>query len=147
MKEYVASEHSLILLTHSLGEDLANSTAASLVHKAKADDRVIGVLTKPDALPKSQEYKELRAILEGRKFALKHGYYICKQPSQIQLMDPHHTYERARREEMEFFNTTSWTRQFAEITDSLDRPMRERYGTAQLQNALSQKLAELTLKR
>ena len=84
---------------------------------------------------------------KDEKFALKHGYYICKQPSQIQLMDPHYTYERARREEMEFFNTTSWTRQFAEIRDSLDRPMRERYGTAQLQNALSQKLAELTLKR
>ena len=92
----------------------------------------IGVLTKPDRLPKGDPVDVWHAILNGQKFQLGHSYFVTKQPSQVEI-DRGLDHGRARELERQFFETQEpWVTQFAQF--------KNRYGTAQLQTTLSQKL-------
>lgn len=131
-REYVRNQSSLILLACSMEGDLANSTASSLVRKIPgAVDRCIGVLTKPDRLPTGDPLSAWYSVLAGGTFAVGHGYFVTKQPSQNQL-DVGMTHDQARQAENNYFSREPWTTTFSLFE--------ERFGTRQLQAALSQKL-------
>ncbi|KAK3062253.1 hypothetical protein LTS18_004513, partial [Coniosporium uncinatum] len=133
VKSYVQNPHALILLACSMENDLENSTAASLVRKAGAEDRCIGVLTKPDRLAAGASIEMWHEVFSGRRFALRHGYYVTRQPSQAELkMNMSH--QGAKNVEHSFFLEEPWVNHFAEYQDH--------FGSWNLQAALSVKLAE-----
>jgi len=128
-----------VLLACSLETDIANSAAAKIVRSSKAEDRAIGVLTKPDRLPQGSSLKELQDVLQGRNYKLGHGYYVTRQPSQVEL-DDGIDHRKARSRELEFFSQNHpWNTAF----DSF----KNRFGTQQLQEKLSKLLAKQILQQ
>ena len=131
--EYIRDESSLVLLACSMENDIHISSAAALVQKADANHRCIGVLTKPDRLPPGEPVAIWRDILLNRKFTRGHGYFVTKQPAAL-------THGEARQREEAFFQTDEpWARQLAEF--------KCRFGTRNIQQALSRKLATQILRR
>ncbi|KAF2097762.1 hypothetical protein NA57DRAFT_40341 [Rhizodiscina lignyota] len=130
-KEYISDDSCLVLLACSMESDIHTSSAGSIVHSLKANDRCIGVLTKPDRLPSGDPVDIWRDILSGRKFKRGHGYYVTKQPAQTELALGH---TEARTLEDEFFASAEpWCSTFADF--------KHLFGTKHLQQALSRKLA------
>ncbi|KAJ9667410.1 hypothetical protein H2201_002611 [Coniosporium apollinis] len=134
VKDYVRPQESLVLLACSMESDMANSSAAKLVRGMGADRRCIGVLTKPDRMPQGDPLELWKAVLNGDKFTVSHGYYVTKQPSQPdlnRLID----HAEARDSERLFFESQDpWATYLSDFKD--------RFGTSKLQEALSQKLTE-----
>ena len=108
-------------------DDPANSTAFDLVRKVKAEARTVGVLTKPDRVQQSESFEQWVDVLSGRKFKLGFGYHVIKNNP-----DPEIDHATARQEEREFFQGTLWTTNLSQYA--------ARFGTLQLQTALSHKL-------
>lgn len=94
-------------------------------------------MTKPDRLPSGDSTDIWRDVLSGKKFPVGHGWYVTKQPSQVERGQfPDHAGARAL--ENSFFKSQEpWASRFASFND--------RFGTFNLQKALSQKLASLIL--
>lgn len=125
VKDYVAQEHCIVLLTLPMTDDATNSSAARLVRNIKgAKERTLGVLTKPDRRDSSEVFDQWLEILEGTKFKLGHGYYVIRNNP-----DPIVSHAQARSEEEIFFETNMWKVDLAAFKDRL--------GTRNLQSALS----------
>jgi len=93
----------------------------------------IGVLTKPDRLPVGSRAEKMKAVLNGDRFTLGHGYFVVKNPSQDDI-DRGLTHRDARMEERQFFERTEpWATTF--------RDYQVRFGTKALQKSLSETLA------
>lgn len=116
--------------------DIDNSKASGLLSEENANDRTIGVLTKPDRLQSDDRVDGWLEVLRGEAFAKGHGYFVVKQPSQQDLKSGV-THTEARAQEAEFFKSEGWTSRFAGFE--------ERLGTERLQEVLSEKLASLIL--
>lgn len=136
VRQYVHEKNTLILLATPMDSEIENATASSIVSKAGALGRCIGVLTKPDRLPGHDRIHHWNSILRGEAFGLGHGYFVTKQPSQDDL-DNGMTHQDARRAENSFFSSPSWTVKFPGHEDRL--------GTEKLQCFLSDLLAKLIL--
>ncbi|KAI9730129.1 MAG: hypothetical protein M1834_006122 [Cirrosporium novae-zelandiae] len=131
VKEYIKSENCINLLTLPMNADAATSAAAGILKMASAQERTIGVLTKPDRVQigMGESFDEWKNILEGKKFSVGHGYYVIKNNP-----DPKIEHGQARKEELDFFEGEPW------ITDLLS--FKDRFGTVQLQTKLSQLLTD-----
>lgn len=80
-----------------------------------------------------------RDVLNDAKFAVKHRYFVTKQPDQ-DMLDRGITHAEARALEQEFFATQEpWATEFA--------CFRDRFGTRNLVETLAKKLADLYLKK
>ena len=135
--DYINQESSLILLACSLEGDMQNNSAARLVGGCPgADERTVGVLTKPDRFPVGNPHAAIKRILEGSSFRVGHGYYVTKQPSQLDL-DNGISREEARAYEDNFFAAAPWSTEFASH--------HEQFGTTHLREALSTKLTAFIL--
>ena len=135
VKEKLEGETTLILLACSMGYDIQTSSAASLVRKAHAEHRCVGVLTKPDLLQIGDTINIWRDTLKGEKFQLGHDYFVTKQPSPVEL-ERKIDHSEARMKEAEFFaNSEPWTTELAMFKD--------RFGTDRLRIALAQELAAI----
>lgn len=98
-----------------------------------------GVLTKPDRVQPGDSFDQWKLILNGEKYKVAHGYYVVKNPGQDSL-NKGIDHAQARVEEAEFFkNTEPWKSELSMHSD--------RFGTARLQTALSQKLTHQILRR
>lgn len=125
VKDYISHDNCIVLLAQTMTNDATNSKAAATIAEVKgAKSRTLGVLTKPDRVQTGESYVQWREILEGRKFPLRHGYYVVKN-------NPNPSVEHwvARREENEFFSSSPWDDELSGYSDRL--------GTRNLQNALS----------
>ncbi|KAH3954238.1 hypothetical protein HBH98_251920 [Parastagonospora nodorum] len=138
VSEYVKDPEALILVTCSMTNDIANSTAGGIARALKATDRCIGVLTKPDRLLETPCHEILHNVFEKKRLPLGHGYFVVRNLGQEQL-DEHLNHEDARAQERQFFDT-------AEPFASL-RQHDSRFGTWNLQSFLSGKLAEQITKK
>lgn len=139
VREYILQENTLILLAVSMESDINNSKASGILNDTHANDRCVGVLTKPDRLPSDEPGAIWNKVLAGQAFQKGHGYFVVKQPIQRDL-DRGITHEQARLAEDQFFQSNpDWTRRFRNFEDRL--------GTRKLQVALSQKLATLIVDR
>ncbi|KAI4909131.1 hypothetical protein J4E85_011602 [Alternaria conjuncta] len=137
--DYVKDAESLILVTCSLATDIANSTAAGIARSLKATDRCIGVLTKPDCLPKGSRHDKLMEVFDQKRFALGHGYFVVKNPAQDEL-NKGLTHQEARLQEHHFFSGEDpWSTTFKDYA--------HRFGTLNLQSFLSGKLADQITKK
>ena len=91
-----------------------------------------GVLTKPDCIARGSRDEKLRDVLNGKRFALGHGYHIVRNLSQKEINDGL-SHRDARDLEAEFFSKEPWSTTFHEY--------QSRFGTLNLQTFLSRKLA------
>ncbi|KAI9818928.1 MAG: hypothetical protein M1827_007749 [Pycnora praestabilis] len=132
VKEYIKAENCIILLALPMTDDAANSTAAGIIKEVGAQSRTVGVLTKPDRMSRGDPYDQWNMMLSGEKYRLGHGYFVCKNPSQASI-DKGLDHAQARADEAEFFaKEEPWATKLSLY--------KERFGTVQLQTALSQKL-------
>lgn len=103
-QSYISQENTIILLTVPMESDIDNSMASALVDDAGANDRTIGVLTKPDRLQSNDRVDVWKSVLQGQKFCKGHGYFVVKQPSQAEL-ESGITHEKARMVEDELVSS------------------------------------------
>lgn len=133
VKRYISKDNALVLLACSMENDIHNSSSAGLLRKYGAIDRCLGILTKPDRLPRGDPVDRWEGILQGEAFQLGHGYHVVRNPSQAEL-DSGVDHAGARRLEAEWFsNMRPWCDRFLRFND--------RFGTEKLQDKLSQMLA------
>jgi GTPase SAR1 family protein len=134
-RTYIQQPNTLILLACSMENDIMNSQASALVNEEDANDRCIGVLTKPDRLASdidsAEQWKE---VLAGKRFKRGLGYFVTKQPAQSELKGGIN-HADARIQEMQFFHSTRWQHQFPGHEEKL--------GTNKLAIALSSQLINL----
>ena len=96
------------------------------------------MLTKPDLLPAGSSDSPLRKVLNGLELKFGHGYFVVKNPDQL-MLNNHLTHKEAREQEYLFFaKTEPWC--------SGLRDHQSRFGTANLQQYLSEQLATLMLR-
>ena len=95
VKSYIGVESCIVLQTMTMNTDAMNNTAARVVREMGAQDRTLGVLTKPDLLNSAKQWRE---ILDGHSFKLAHGYHVVWNDSLEGT-----THSEARRKEQEFF--------------------------------------------
>lgn len=135
VKKHAADTSCIVLLTRSMTGDAEVSSAGGIIQKIKgAEARTIGVLTKPDRVSREgfsfDSFSQWIEILEGKTFALGHGYYVVKNnPS------PSVSHAQARYEEKLFFSSDFWG-------SSSMVNFQSRLGVKNLQNALSNVLMD-----
>lgn len=127
VKEYIKDESCINILAISMTDDPANSTAFDLVRRVKAEARTVGVLTKPDRVQRNESFEQWIDVLSGRKFKLGFGYFVIKNNPDTEV-----DHATARMEEREFFQQSPWSTELVSYAT--------RFGTLQLQTALSHKL-------
>lgn len=131
---YIDEPTNIVLLAIPMGVDIETCQARALVNHANAEARTIGVLTKPDQMIPGDPIHAWEAILCGKDHALGHGYFVTKQPNQMQNKHGM-THIQARAAEADFFATQEpWNTIFSQY--------RNRCGTENLQNMLSSLLVE-----
>ncbi|KAG8941212.1 hypothetical protein FRC03_004699 [Tulasnella sp. 419] len=134
---HIKQPNTLILLVMAMNDEVTNQKADGLAKRVDPDGkRTIGVLTKPDMISATGEFKTCQYwldVLEGRKLPLTHGYYVTRQPNEKELHESIGN-EDARRLEMSFFETSF-------LNSSPE--METRCGTHKLAEAMSQLLVEM----
>lgn len=132
VKHFIRRKNTLLLCVLPMSGDPQNSAALRYIREAKAINRCIGVLTKPDLLHDSDITNIWIPLLCGQKegFELAYDYYITKQPSNNQEL----SFDQARVEEEEYFNSSPhWTTDLVQFHD--------RCGTDRLREVLAKLLA------
>lgn len=128
VEEYIKDDSCINVLALPMTDDPTNSTASHLIRKVKAEERTVGVLTKPDRVQRGESFDQWVQMLSGQRFRLGLGYYVVKNNP-----DPTIANTTARVEEREFFRTEEpWASTLSQQSD--------RFGTLQLQTYLSHKL-------
>lgn len=76
IREYIVSIDALVLCALPMGSDPATSSAVSFVRDTRAQDRGIGVITKPDRLQAQEFSSDWLGILngEGGGYKMAHGW-------------------------------------------------------------------------
>ncbi|KAJ7107917.1 P-loop containing nucleoside triphosphate hydrolase protein [Mycena epipterygia] len=136
---YISKPSCVILLTVACETDFENQGAHHLTKKYDPEGkRTIGVLTKPDRIPRGDEESWL-PLIRNEQEALENNWYCVKQPSSQDLKNGI-TWEQARSRENDFFTLTPpWC--------DLD-PMYQKYlRTTNLIDRLSSILSDLISKR
>ncbi|KAN0060747.1 hypothetical protein ACQY0O_007405 [Thecaphora frezii] len=137
-KETIKGGNCLILLTLTMTEDIQTQYGAMLSREVdERGERTIGVLTKPDAVQEG-DLHYWQDVLLGNVEALRHGYFVVKNPSTKDL-DEGITYEEARHKERMIFQTPDWL--------SLPQSARARLSTEKLVQHLSHVLESFIRKR
>lgn len=135
---YISKPSCIILLTVACETDFENQGAHRLVkQKDPEGKRTIGVLTKPDRIPTSDEPRWIQFIRNERE-PLENGWYSVKQPSSSQIRDGI-TWEQARQNETAYFEGSPW--------NELDSTFKQHLGTKNLVNKLSLILSDLIARR
>lgn len=132
IKSYISDEKALVLLVASSDQDFETSTAFRFIGDRQALGRSMGVMTKPDLLTNGR-VELVRQTLAGKRFKLGHAWFVTKGSSQEQI-DSSITHSEARQMEEAFFREAPWGTVLMDFED--------RFGTKNLQNALSHQLVE-----
>ncbi|KAJ7617206.1 P-loop containing nucleoside triphosphate hydrolase protein [Roridomyces roridus] len=136
---YISKPSCVILLTVACETDFENQGAHHLTKKYDPEGkRTIGVLTKPDRIPRGEEENWL-PLIRNEQEPLENNWYCVKQPSSQDLKQGI-TWEGARARENDFFTMTQpWC--------DID-PMYQKYlRTSNLVERLSKILSDLISKR
>lgn len=113
-----------------MDNDRANSSSGGLIREFGVEDRTIEIISKPDRLV-STNIDQWREILAGKKFGLKLGYRVVKNPADSSI-----EHSEAGRQEREFFSTNPYFRR--EL-----RAFQDCFGTEKLQPYLSEQLISM----
>ncbi|KAI9743011.1 MAG: hypothetical protein M1818_003306 [Claussenomyces sp. TS43310] len=133
--KYIKHPRAIVICALPMSADAALSRTLKVIRDHNAEERCIGVLTKPDILPDGDfdENSQFARILDGKDHHVGHGYFVTKQPRhQTEINADFH--KLARLAEEEFFDTKMpWTTEWQRF--------RDRCGTSRLLEVLSQKFA------
>ncbi|KAG9233017.1 P-loop containing nucleoside triphosphate hydrolase protein [Amylocarpus encephaloides] len=145
-QKYISHPKALIICAISMSNDPGNSYTKRIIQEAKAskaEDRCIGVLTMPDLVQNANsDYTGIfHPDQKLRKFVLKHGYFVTKQPGPSAQPPSQHYHEHAREVEDGFFATNSYW----EDTEGIWAHFKPRCGTQAIQSYLSAQFARLIL--
>ncbi|KAK4579939.1 hypothetical protein LTR86_000140 [Recurvomyces mirabilis] len=137
LRSYLRQPNTLILLTCAADQDIENSTAFRYAKQSKALDRCLGVLTKPDLVGPQRRHL-IEGMLAGNKFVLgsTSAWFVTKQLAQEDLSQGYDR-SQARAFEAEFFRKGIWATDLGKYA--------ARFGTPNLQSAVSQKLTQQIL--
>ncbi|KAI0250048.1 P-loop containing nucleoside triphosphate hydrolase protein [Lactifluus subvellereus] len=133
---YIQQPSCIILLTVACETDFVNQGAHLLAREHDpSSDRTVGVLTKPDRIPATEEENWLRLIRGERDDTT----WFCVKCPNSQAIKSDITWEQARASESTFFySTPPW---------STEDAFRQKLGTANLTAYLSDKLCNMIGKR
>ncbi|KIL62474.1 hypothetical protein M378DRAFT_199179 [Amanita muscaria Koide BX008] len=135
---YVKQPSCIILLTVACETDFENQGAHRLAKQFDPEGkRTVGVLTKPDRIPKGEESRWI-PFIRNEKEPLRNGWYRVKQPSSDDL-EQGMTWEGARKSEDDYFLKAPWS----ELDYTCQRFLR----TSNLVQSLSMVLSDLISKR
>jgi GTPase SAR1 family protein len=104
MKENIKRRNCIIILTLPMTTDVENSTAFAMIRDHSAEERTLGVLTKPDrvqsqaALTRWQEM-----LLDNSSFRLGHGFHAVMMHPDVAL-----SREAVLDQENAFFDRAEW---------------------------------------
>lgn len=101
---YISKPNSIIAMTISCKDDMENQAIKTLA--AQVDPmghRTIGVLTKPDTV-EAGCHDQYFDVLTGKRFPLRLGYFVVKNPSQQELNEGI-SRSQAKLREKQFFST------------------------------------------
>jgi len=132
---YMSDPSTIILKTVPMNHDAANSGAHRLITLCKAQERTIGVLTKPDLISPDSLNQWVR-ILSNEDHRLPLGYFSVMNDA-----DPNVEHSKARFAESLFFD------RLVKEVHPVFAPYRHRFGTLHLQEHLSTLLAKQIQKR
>jgi len=139
-KLYIGQKGAVIVAAITCKQDIDTQGVHDLARQADPQgERTIGVLTKADAIEEGCHGPWLD-IMQGRRFPLKLGYYMVRNPNKVEV-DKGVTFQEAVQTEQDFFEGSS---ALAELR--ADRRLRtEHLGITSLTNALSTKLRKMTI--
>lgn len=139
VKEYISSPNCINILTRPMTNDGVNSNAAQILRVLGAENRTLGVLTKPDLFvheaeemsgaEKDKAFSQWLGMLRGDMFKLGHGYFVVHNSRSSST-----PYDVARHEERSFFTRAPWTTSL--------QPWTARFGTERLKTTLAQLLQD-----
>ncbi|KAI0243778.1 hypothetical protein L0F63_000408, partial [Massospora cicadina] len=135
VQSYIKNPRALIIATISCKDEIENQAILSLAKDADPQgERTIGVLTKPDTI-EAGCHDTWFQVLNNRRYRLKLGYYIIKNPTKQEL-DEKVSFKEARERERIFFRANSpW--------NTASASAKEHMGVDRLSEALSIRLTEL----
>ncbi|KAI0002262.1 P-loop containing nucleoside triphosphate hydrolase protein [Russula compacta] len=135
---YIEKPSCIILLTVACETDFVNQGAHRLAKEYDPQgERTIGVLTKPDRIPPTEEENWLPYIRGEREDTTM---WFCVKCPNTQAINEGITWEEAREEESRFFShNAAWS--------TLEEGFKQRLGTGHLTRCLSDKLCELIAER
>lgn len=139
-RKYIKHENALVICAISMANDPGLSGTQAVIDDCNAENRCIGVLTKPDVLG-STGYP---SVLSGETFVLRHGYFVARRPDKdaVHLRGKKDYHALARDEEEEFFDTNPMWKE-----GGVWAKYRDRCGTFTIQKYLSREFAKLILHR
>ncbi|KAF5829479.1 hypothetical protein DUNSADRAFT_16042 [Dunaliella salina] len=132
-RDYISRPASIIVAVVTCKEDLDTQCVLSMAREVDPEGkRTIGVVTKPDCIEPGCHTAWVD-VVTGRRWPLRLGYYILKNPAQSQLgMD----FAAARAAEAHYFAATHpWS--------GLAAGYSSRFGAAALRSSLSKLMAHL----
>ncbi|KAF4207309.1 hypothetical protein CNMCM8927_003583 [Aspergillus lentulus] len=106
---YITDKRTIILAVMDARNNLANQEVFSMARAADPQGaRTVGIITKCDALEPGDEDGVLR-IAKNEVERLKHGWYVVKNRSTMEIRDGVTIEERHARERVFFGTTAPWT--------------------------------------
>jgi hypothetical protein len=135
VEDQIRKPNTLIAACVSAKDDMENQIINTLVRKYDPNgQRTIGIITKIDTIEDGLEDKWLE-VVENRRYGLKLGYCLVKNPAQREL-NMKKSYQEYRDSEKNFFeNHPIWS--------NLSWDIKERIGTANLTRLMSTTLSDL----
>jgi GTPase SAR1 family protein len=104
MKEHIKRKSCIVILTLPMNTDVENSTAFAMIRDNTAEERTLGVLTKPDRVQSQTpliRWQEM--LLDNSSFRLGHGFHGVMMHPDVAL-----SREAVLDQEKAFFNRGEW---------------------------------------
>ncbi|KAJ1541064.1 hypothetical protein HK405_010919, partial [Cladochytrium tenue] len=134
VRSYISNERAIIVAVLTCKDDLENQAILHLAREVDPDGaRTIGVLTKPDTI-ESGTHDRWLSVMVGERYALKLGYWMVKNPSNLELVGRISFDDARAREETFFASRAPW----AGLRTHVDR-----FGIQSLRREIARLLAVL----
>jgi Dynamin family/Dynamin central region len=103
-KDHIGRRSSIVILTLPMTTDVENSKAFALIQEHNAEERTLGVLTKPDRVQSQGELTRWQEmLLDNSSFRLGHGFHAVMMHPDTKL-----SREAALGQEAGFFDRGDW---------------------------------------
>jgi hypothetical protein len=94
VEKYIKLDNTIILLVMQSREDLETDVGMAFVKKySKVNDRILGVLTKPDLMNEDSHVGDQLLGKVSKNLSLKYGYFVVKNKPQHKLEELHENLE------------------------------------------------------
>ena len=118
MKEHIRRKSAIVILTLPMTNDVENSRAFALIQQHNAEERALGVLTKPDRVQSLVSLTRWQAmLLDQSPFRLGHGFHAVMMHPDTNL-----SREAGLGQEIAFFDQGGWEQTKSMVPGKLGIP-------------------------